>query len=291
MDEEHVEPGLSVLSVPSDDRPAKLVDALLLVVVFLGAQAVLGVLLGLAQTLVSIAINNVVLSVLEAAAFAITILVMRKRLRSRMTAFMPYRNVKGRIYITAAIGGMGLLFLILPIEAGLMKLLPMPRLFKTTFAVIGNPEDYLGSLLLAAIVAPIIEETLFRGVVLRGFVQNYGIPKGLMLSAVIFGLVHLNPYQFVTGFLLGLFIGLVFIRSGSILPGMIVHALYNGALLSGAKVSYALKKTLPSHRSGSDIGSTISAVCLGVALTTLGVWLFLRATRQNQMPASVRSNE
>jgi len=81
MHEEPIEPGPEVLYVPPINRPAKFADALVLIVVFVGAQLVLGLLAGVGLSLASIRVNNAVFTALVLAAFAITMLVMQRRLR------------------------------------------------------------------------------------------------------------------------------------------------------------------------------------------------------------------
>lgn len=190
------------------------------------------------------------------------------------------------VYLAAAIGGIGLLSLLQPIEEVLMKLVPMPRFLESTFETIGNPNDFLGSILLAVLVAPAVEEILFRGLILQGFVRNYGTVHGLMLSSLLFGIVHLNPYQFVAGFILGLFIGLLFIKTGSILPGLLVHGFYNGALIGANSVLQATMNQIAND-------GVVAAVELfmGAVLTGFGLLLLLRATRQLPRRASVHSTE
>jgi membrane protease YdiL (CAAX protease family) len=241
MYEEPIEPGLRVLQISRVNRPAKFSDAVVLIGIYIGAQLVLGLLLGFGLSFASIEVNNVIFVVLLVAAFAITMLVMHRRLRGQIGSYFPTPRARPLVFLAAMIGGIGLLSLLQPVEGFLLKLIPMPRFLKSTFDIIVNPNDLLGSLLLAAIVAPLIEEILFRGLILQGFVRNYGAFHGLMLSSLLFGIVHFNPYQFVAGFILGLFIGLLFVRTGSILPGLLVHVLYNGALIGA---SGALQETM-----------------------------------------------
>ncbi|MBQ8825538.1 MAG: CPBP family intramembrane metalloprotease [Oscillospiraceae bacterium] len=80
----------------------------------------------------------------------------------------------------------------------------------------------------SVLLAPAAEELLFRGVLLKETArvsQRFGI----VLSAVIFGLMHGNPYQFVLGTLIGLVLGYVTVKSGSLIPAIIGHAAVNTA--------------------------------------------------------------
>lgn len=85
----------------------------------------------------------------------------------------------------------------------------------------------LGSIVLVCLVAPIVEEMLFRGVILRSFLQQYPSGVAIVHSAAVFGLAHLNVYQFVGAFLTGLLLGKLYERTRSLLPCILVHGFYN----------------------------------------------------------------
>ncbi|MCH5194461.1 MAG: CPBP family intramembrane metalloprotease [Oscillospiraceae bacterium] len=87
---------------------------------------------------------------------------------------------------------------------------------------------YLIEIFATVVLAPIGEELVFRGVVLRcssKISQRFGI----FFSAFIFGMMHGNPYQFLLGFINGIFLALIAIRTGSLIPAMICHAVNNAS--------------------------------------------------------------
>jgi len=83
--------------------------------------------------------------------------------------------------------------------------------------------------LTVAVAAPILEEILFRGIILDGFLKNYSPTKAIVWSAVIFGLVHLNPYQFIPAFLIGLIMGWIYWKTGSLWLCILIHFINNSA--------------------------------------------------------------
>jgi len=87
--------------------------------------------------------------------------------------------------------------------------------------------NFIITLISISIVTGIVEEFLFRGIVITRLRRVYGDVTAVMISAVIFAAVHLNPVSFIGIFLLAVFLGFLFIRTGSIVPGMIVHAFFN----------------------------------------------------------------
>ncbi len=83
------------------------------------------------------------------------------------------------------------------------------------------------SLLHVCIIAPIIEETLMRGFALEGLKNTYGIIEALLLSALFFALLHFNMVQTLSAFVCGIILGLLYIKTNSILCCIIAHCGYN----------------------------------------------------------------
>ncbi len=82
--------------------------------------------------------------------------------------------------------------------------------------------------LLIVVVAPLIEEFIFRGIMLRGLALHYGVRRGLLLGALLFALVHVYPVKLPGTFAAGLLLGWLLLRTGSVWPGVFAHALNNG---------------------------------------------------------------
>lgn len=89
----------------------------------------------------------------------------------------------------------------------------------------------IGGLLLllvtGAVLGPVGEELVFRGVVQTGL-KKYGTWVALTGSALMFAAVHGPSVIFVDAFVMGLFFGAVYHLSGSIWPAIILHITYNG---------------------------------------------------------------
>src|SRR5262249_13883014 len=93
---------------------------------------------------------------------------------------------------------------------------------------LGKAFKYL--LVLVALPA-ISQELAFRGFILTGLRRRFGPWMAILLSSLLFGLYHFNVFQFVPAFVLGLVLGTLAVRNGSILPGMAFHLLHNGLLI------------------------------------------------------------
>lgn len=92
-----------------------------------------------------------------------------------------------------------------------------------------GPKGILGFIIsvIATVITPaLVEEFACRGLVL-GHLKKYGEGFAIIVSAILFGLVHSNFEQIPFAFLVGLVLGFITVKSGSIWPAVIVHAYNN----------------------------------------------------------------
>lgn len=82
------------------------------------------------------------------------------------------------------------------------------------------------TVLYTCIIAPITEELLYRGFVMKNL-SRVSQRFGIFMSAFLFGLAHGNVQQFVLAFILGIFLGYIDTKHNSLVPSMIVHAVVN----------------------------------------------------------------
>ncbi len=91
-----------------------------------------------------------------------------------------------------------------------------------------NPWALLLFSITAMVLAPLFEETLFRGVLLPVLGQRYGGLWGVVISALIFGIAHLSFGELPALFVLGLGLGWLRLQSGRLGPSVLMHGLWNG---------------------------------------------------------------
>ena len=132
----------------------------------------------------------------------------------------------------------------------------------------GGPELFMYYLALCVMPA-VAEELLFRGA-FQGLMRPCGSAAAIFAPALLFGVLHLDLAQGLTAFACGVFLGWLAERSGSILPGMLLH-LVNNAL---AFLTIYLRYYAPAE------------VSFGVELFILlffpafGAWMICNARRQ-----------
>lgn len=133
-------------------------------------------------------------------------------------------------------------------------------------------QDIPTMLLMTVFFAPILEEIIFRGIIMKGLINKGWQPwKAILLSAVVFGLVHGNPWQFMGAILLGSVLGLVYYRSKSLLLPILLHAFNN--LCSCLLIIYY------KNESFADTFHVPVWVVLAIGIILFGVFYYLFTRR------------
>lgn len=92
----------------------------------------------------------------------------------------------------------------------------------------GNSLALLCFAITAMVLAPLFEETLFRGVLLPVLAQRWGGMAAVVVSALLFGIAHLSLGELPPLFVLGLGLGWLRLQSGRLGPSVLMHSLWNG---------------------------------------------------------------
>lgn len=74
-----------------------------------------------------------------------------------------------------------------------------------------------------ALVAPIFEEIIFRGIILDGLLKKYKAINAIVISALMFGVFHFNITQCINAFFIGIIVGTIYFKTNSLIPCMFVH--------------------------------------------------------------------
>lgn len=113
--------------------------------------------------------------------------------------------------------------------ASQLEYLPQSDVLEEMFIKI-NALDPVGKLVAIVVigVAPgVCEEALFRGYVQTGFTRRWGPWRGALITGFLFGLLHFNLVQGLFAMVLGVYLGLLTERTGSVLPAMFLHGTNN----------------------------------------------------------------
>ena len=121
---------------------------------------------------------------------------------------------------------------------------------------------------LSVCVAPVAEELIFRGLLYRALAP-YGGKAFVLISALLFALVHMNPPQIPFAFVIGLFFAYVMYRTGNVLFPILFHFITN--LISGISVFFL----------GTDAGLQITGlIAIGIIIVGVVCGIVLLAKRR-----------
>ncbi len=81
--------------------------------------------------------------------------------------------------------------------------------------------------LFIGILGPFIEEIIFRGIILQSYQRSGRIIGSILLSSILFGVIHMNFNQFAYGAVMGIMFALLVEATGSVLSSFLCHALFN----------------------------------------------------------------
>jgi membrane protease YdiL (CAAX protease family) len=138
----------------------------------------------------------------------------------------------------------------------LVSLLPESELLNEASTIFEHNYFYL--IVSACFYAPIVEEVVFRGIILGGLLKKYSPKMALPISAFLFAFAHLNLQQGLNAFLLGLLLGYIYYKTKSIYLTIFGHFTNN---------VLALLVYVPSGITGLIINAVIStAVCIPLIL-------------------------
>lgn len=145
----------------------------------------------------------------------------------------------------------------------LQELLPeLDNNMKDVFeSLMTKPTGYL----VIGILAPVVEEVVFRGAMISALREHFkGIWGPVLITAALFALVHLNPVQIPHAFLVGILLGWLYCKFGTIIPGVVVHWVNN-------TVAYVVYFLVPASRDGKliDIFGSEQRVLLAVVFSLM----------------------
>lgn len=148
-------------------------------------------------------------------------------------------------------------------SAWLQEQLPeLPNIVEQEFDLI--LKDRWGYVVIG-LLASLSEEVVFRGAILRSLLRSSRLSVGgaIALSALMFSVIHLNPAQLPHTFVIGLLLGWMYYRTGSILPGVAYHWANNS-------VAYVLYNLYPDpDMKLIDLFGTDSRVLMAVGFSLL----------------------
>lgn len=239
---------------------------------------------------------GVSVAVTTAMALALAINTIRKKEKKRGIEWKTALGLKKvrldkKNLITLIMLGVGLNFVI----SGVLNILPssVSSGYRGTSGVILGGNLY-ATVIVIAIVTPLLEEIFFRGIFQRRLSESFGQINGLIIGTCIFGFMHFNIVWSIYAAIIGFFLGCLYLYYDSVFPGAIVHCLFN--LISCIPLAISKYERLYKDTFGNKI-YVIVTLLIGIVLLYYVVdktWIkmfFDRSFYNNKLIDEVVSDE
>ena len=165
----------------------------------------------------------------------LTFVLVRRWHSSRPAAYLGYARPAVLDLLLAGVGAISVVPIAELLDSWTYVLLPVLRELRgsqESLLAIHTPLQLVLVVGTIAFVPAVCEEVLFRGWLQTTLRRRLSIPLSIVIQGVIFALFHTNPLSVVALAFVGIFLGYLFQRSGSLFASMTAHCLYNGTILA-----------------------------------------------------------
>lgn len=199
----------------------------LIYMIFLGVSSYSGETI---NEILSKTVNVYILLMLTQFAFALVFFIYNRKIN--YVKACKFNKLSGENIFLCIIIAIIVLIGLTPISNISVQLMEQAGLEFSTALPIGlnSIGDLFLAIVLVAFVPAVLEELIFRGMILQGL-RKFGSWPAILISAGLFALMHASAIQLVYTFLFGIVLALVVIKTGSILSSMICHFTANGLSL------------------------------------------------------------
>ena len=206
--------------------------------------------------------------------------------------WMPFKPLKLSVLAMVVLYAV----LMIPVSSwlNLLSMLFVKNAFESSQAELAQNPLWM-NLLVLAVIPPICEEFIYRGLYYNGYRQR-GVWCAILGSALAFGLMHMNFNQFCYAFVLGIAFGLLLEATGSIFATMTAHFVINGwstVLMTVSRQSSSTSDTeltMQALISVINVYSVIAAICIFAAAGVL-IWISKHCGRYEHMRWCFRRRE
>jgi len=214
--------------------------------------------------------NNVRLwFVFGEALFLIIPLLYCRRKGYPIETLFRFRRVDSTTLLLSFLLGLGLIVLTDELERLINMVVPQPELIKEMMAPLmaSTATDWLLVILGSVILAAVAEEGLFRGFLQVTLEKKGDVTRAVILAAVSWTIIHINPYWAIQIFVMGVFLGFLAWRTGSIWPAVIIHASNN--LLALLMLNFNWEEKATWYTSNGHVSPFLIVLAAGAVYWTI----------------------
>jgi len=253
-------------------------NSILLCLLFTVIQIVLGTLIELFHMNFPVNDFSLFFAILTALtsiiSFGTVLLIGFIKAKRKFNEIFKFNNVSGFLWISTIVFMIGFVIISSELDNLLNYILPMPEIFRDVFTALMFDQIFIVGIIVIGVIPAFTEELFFRGLILDGLRKNYSGRKAIIISSLLFGIVHLNPWQFLSAFIIGLFAAWISINSNSILLCIYIH-LFNNLLYT---ITVKYKNIIPIRGFNTNNITPVEFQPIwfdvtGLAITILGILL------------------
>jgi membrane protease YdiL (CAAX protease family) len=224
----------------------------------------------------------VVVSQLVAGALTLAAALRRGRLLARQV--FAWRPIGAAAMAAATLATLGASILLSEADNLLNLVLPQPKELTDFVGQLFGSQHPVWALVALVVAAPVVEETLFRGLVLRGLLGRYPAGRAILTTALLFAAIHLNPWQALGAVFMGILLGWFSVRTRSLLPAVLGHAVANATAYVIAFLPFQIQGLTPVDVVTPGVFQPWWLDALGLSMLAFGIWAFAVATGSRPVP-------
>jgi membrane protease YdiL (CAAX protease family) len=264
-----------------------IIGALILCFLVVGVQLLLGTTIGLVTGLFETGTGSIVSRMgtifVPLVSFGVVIFIGIKKSKKNCNALFKFNKVSPGIWLATIICALGLLIVLSELDNVFNYFLPMPQSMQSSFITTLTDQMFIVAIIVVGIIPAFTEEMLFRGIILNGLAENYSERKAILISSLLFGLTHLNPWQFLSAFIIGVLSAWLCIRTKSIVLSIYIHGFNN--IVSAVALKY--RDAMPITGLNTYFNSQSEFLpkwldAAGIILFIAGIMLLMRAIKKTK---------
>jgi membrane protease YdiL (CAAX protease family) len=209
---------------------------------------------------------------------------IRRRYRINYQELFDVKRLKVEYFLPMLLITAGVTIVLSEINNWVFTFLPLKGGLAKNFQdiAVSGGAGFWKFMVVMVIVIPLVEEVIFRGLILRGFIRRYPAHRAIASSTLLFGIAHLNPWQFWTGIIWGSISGWWFYKTRSLVPCIIGNALLKTAPFL---VIYLFRLEIPGFT--NDYRTVqyqpLWFDMLGIGLLVLGIVVFVKMVNRRRI--------
>lgn len=129
-------------------------------------------------------------------------------------------------------GGLSLLAVVLAVGVIMQFFIPElePQPFETAIRETVNLGELMSLLVVGSVLAPLVEEIFFRGMVYPVIRKQLGVTGGIIIAGLFFGMLHWDLWRMISLALGGMGLAYIYERTGNIYAPWLAHGVWNGIM-------------------------------------------------------------